>query len=384
MTTNDYNKFRFFFDKIIRDYHGNLSREMKHITDWDTGFANYDVRKLGQDELSMRVCVGRNLVGFNLPGYMSKDERIKFERMMMPAFDELIKKYGGKVHSLTPDFGNAGGNPNLISLEHYKELVDKHIMFKDMAVNLYLKSAGISDHWPHGRGCWQSEDNMRIIWFGEEDQLRIMCMKKSSDLLEVFSNLNEMLCTVESIKGIKFAKDENYGYVTSCPSNLGTGMQASVHVKIPNLTSDGTDKKAKEICKALGLSVRGTGGEHAPIGTDGTVEISPSARLFIKECEIISKLYGGIEKLMAIENPSAEPISEHGSKNVEQSAENNNSLSARKEEDEPTMPTTTGEGTVERCTDAATSEIDNKSSAQSMPSPRSLNMSPSPILSLTN
>jgi len=129
-----------------------------------------------------------------------------------------------------------------------------------------------------------------------------MCMKKGSNLLEVFSNLNEMLSTVESIEGIEFAKDEQYGYVTSCPSNLGTGMRASVHVKIPNLTADGTDAKAKEVCKPLGLSVRGTGGEHTPIGADGTVDISPSARLFIKEKEIIGKLYEGIEKLMAIEN----------------------------------------------------------------------------------
>jgi len=139
---------------------------------------------------------------------------------------------------------------------------------------------------------------MRIIWFGEEDQLRIMCMKRGSDLLEVFSNLEEMLKTVENIDGIEFAKDDNYGYVTSCPSNLGTGMRASVHVKIPNLTTDGTDKKAKEVCKPLGLSVRGTGGEHTPIGKDGTVDISPSARLFIKEKEIVAALYKGIEKLM--------------------------------------------------------------------------------------
>jgi hypothetical protein len=63
-----------------------------------------------------------------------------------------------------------------------------------------------------------------------------------------------------------------------------------------------TDAKAKEVCKPLGLSVRGTGGEHTPIGSDGTVDISPSALLFIKEKEIIDKLYQGIEKLMAIEN----------------------------------------------------------------------------------
>ncbi len=302
MTPEDYSKFGGFFDSVIRDYHGDETGSKKHETDWDTEGKDCDVTQLGLDELSMRVRVGRNLVGFNLPGMMDKEERIKFELRMLPAFDQLIEKYGGKVHSLTPDFGEHGENKNLISDEEYKSLVDAHVMFKDMDADSYLKSAGISSDWPYGRGCWQSDDKMRIIWFGEEDQLRIMCMKKGSNLLEVFTNLNEMLQSVQGIEGIEFAKDENYGYVTSCPSNLGTGMRASVHVKIPKLTSDGTDKKAKEVCKPLGLSVRGTGGEHTPIGADGTVDISPSARLFIKEKEIIGKLYEGIKNLMAIEN----------------------------------------------------------------------------------
>lgn len=50
------------------------------------------------------------------------------------------------------------------------------------------------------------------------------------------------------------------GVVTSCPTNAGTGMRASVHIPLPNLCKDGTEKKAKEICKPLGLSVRGAGG----------------------------------------------------------------------------------------------------------------------------
>ncbi|CAJ1955685.1 unnamed protein product [Cylindrotheca closterium] len=302
MTTSDYSKFGGFFDKVIRDYHGDDTGAKKHETDWNTGDTDYDVKKLGQDELSMRVRVGRNLVGFNLPGAMDKAERVKFEQRMLSAFEKLKEAYGGEVYSLTPDFGDDGANPNLISDEKYNELVKAHVMFKDMDADPYLKSAGIASDWPFGRGCWQSDDKMRIIWFGEEDQLRIMCMKKGSNLLEVFTNLNAMLKTVESIEGIEFAKDSDYGYVTSCPSNLGTGMRASVHIKIPKLTSDGTDKKAKEVCKPLGLSVRGTGGEHTPIGADGTVDISPSSRLFIKESEIIGKLYEGIEKLMAIEN----------------------------------------------------------------------------------
>ena len=93
--------------------------------------------------------------------------------------------------------------------------------------------------------------------------------------------------------------------MTSCPTNLGTGMRASVHIKIPNLTADGTDKKAKEVAGPLGLSVRGVGGEHTPIGADGTVDISPRARLFIKERDIIAALYTGIERLMEQEKKAS-------------------------------------------------------------------------------
>ena len=60
-------------------------------------------------------------------------------------------------------------------------------------------------------------------------------------------------------------------------------MRASVHLAIPNLCADGTDTKAKAIARPLGLSIRGMGGEHTPIGKDGTVDVSPSARFCISE-----------------------------------------------------------------------------------------------------
>ena len=305
----DLTKFKPFFSKVIGEYHKNDPKcALKHANDWDISGVGeggvLDLQKIGMTEpISMRVRVGRNLAAFNLPGAMDKAERIKFEKTMLPAFDKLIatEGYGGKVYSITPDFGDGEANPNFIDDAKYKELVDRHIMFKDMDADPYLKSAGISSDWPYGRGCWMSEDSKKIIWFGEEDQLRIMVMKKGFLINEVFSELKELLDTVESIDGIDFAKDKQYGYVTSCPTNLGTGMRASVHVKLPNLTADGTDKGAKAVAGPLGLSVRGTGGEHTPIGKDGTVDISPRARLFIKECEIVEALYKGVEQLMAAE-----------------------------------------------------------------------------------
>jgi len=310
MTPTDYETFNNFFDPVIREYH-HADKDAVHETDWDASDVGeggvLDVSALGLDELSMRVRVGRNLKEFNLPGSMSKEERIRFEKTMLKAFEKLqgMPEYGGKVFSLTPDFGDGQENPNLISDEKYKELVAAHIMFKDMDADPYLKSAGISSDWPYGRGCYVSDDEQFIIWFGEEDQLRIMCMKKGTKLNEVFDRLRVGLEVVEGIEGIEFATSAQYGYVTSCPTNLGTGMRASVHIKLPNLTKDGTDKKAKAVAKPLGLSVRGTGGEHTPIGEDGTVDISPSARLFIKEKEIIQRLYNGIQALMEEERKAA-------------------------------------------------------------------------------
>lgn len=303
MTPSDYSTFSKFFDPLIRDYHG-AAADAKHETDWDASGVGengvLDVTKLGLDELSMRVRVGRNLKQYNLPGMMDRKERVEFEKTMLKAFEALIAipEYGGAIYSLTPDFGDGEANPNLIDTAKYDELVKAHVMFKDMDADTYLKSAGISSDWPHGRGCWQSTDGQCIIWFGEEDQLRIMCMKTGTQLNSVFNRLKEMLDTVEKIDGIKFAHSNKYGYVTSCPSNLGTGMRASVHVKVPNLTAGGSDAKAIAICKPLGLSVRGMGGEHTPIGADGTIDLSPSARLFIKEKDIVAALYQGIKDLM--------------------------------------------------------------------------------------
>merc|ERR1719454_121021 len=87
----------------------------------------------------------------------------------------------------------------------------------------------------------------------------------------------------------------------SCPTNIGTGMRASVHVALPKLTSDGTDVKAKAICDPFGLSVRGLGGEHTPIGADGTVDISPKARFCISEAEIACALYKGVKNVWEAE-----------------------------------------------------------------------------------
>eukprot|EP01051_Picozoa_sp_SAG22_P010207 SAG22_NODE_904_length_6586_cov_3.133498_2_plen_446_part_00 len=304
---SDYDTYKPFFAKALARYHG-VAEDATHVNDWSLEGVEglpeggvLDIGKLGLPELSMRVRVGRNLKAFPLPGAMMQEDRCNMENFMLKAFEKLfaMPEYGGKYCSFTP------GHPNFVDEAEYQALVDAHIAFKDMSADGYLLSAGIAQHWPHGRGVYVSEDKGFIIWVGEEDHLRIMCMEKGTILNKVFDRLKAALDVVNGIEGLEFAVSPDYGVVTSCPTNLGTGMRASLHIALPNLTEDGTDAKAKAIAKPLGLSVRGLGGEHTPIGADGTVDISPSARFCIKEAEIITALYKGIEQLKTAEDFAA-------------------------------------------------------------------------------
>merc|ERR1712037_608664 len=107
-----------------------------------------------------------------------------------------------------------------------QQLVDDHFLFVSGDRNLTV--AGMERDWPEGRGIFHNTEKTFLIWINEEDQLRIISMQKGGDVREVFSRL---------AKGIKagkdFCLDEKYGYIHSCPTNLGTGMRASVHVDLP-------------------------------------------------------------------------------------------------------------------------------------------------------
>jgi len=300
MNPKDYDEFLPFFKKALEQYHKVDLAVKKHVNNWSLEGVEglpadgiLDFTKLGLGAVSMRVRTGRNLNKYPLPGDMTKDDRVNMEKDMGKVFEKLIANpaYGGKYVSITP------GHKDFINEEEYNEYVKAHIMFKDMSADSYLVSAGIAGDWPHGRGCYVSEDKGFIVWVGEEDHLRIMCMKKGTILNEVFDRLKGAVdCVEENIDG-GCALSKDFGVVTSCPTNIGTGMRASLHLAIPNLTADGTDTKAKAIAKPLGLSIRGMGGEHTPIGADGTVDVSPSARFCISESEIVTALYLGVKLL---------------------------------------------------------------------------------------
>lgn len=300
MNPRDYDQFSTQLDPMIRDFH-NIAEaiEIAQEHDWDTSGKTCDLGAIDAKlkDVSMRVRVARNVATFPLPGAMSKEQRVDFETLAADAFAKLATnpEFGGKYLSITP------GSPYEINADEYGARVAAHQMFKDMSADPYLNIAGISGDWPYGRGMYVSKDEDFLVWVGEEDHLRIMAMQRGGNLNALFERLRSGL---ELLSGLlpAFATSPTYGNVTSCPTNLGAGMRASLHMKLPNLTSKGRDlTHVKAEALNLGLAVRGAGGEHSDAGSDGLVDISPSARLGVTEMQIMQRLYDGAAALWAME-----------------------------------------------------------------------------------
>jgi arginine kinase len=113
-----------------------------------------------------------------------------------------------------------------------------------------------------------------LVWVNEEDQLRIISMQKGAGIKEVFERLCRACAHIE--KQCKFAHDNHLGYITSCPTNLGTALRASVHIKLPKLMKNKT--KFQEIADKYHVQIRGIHGEHTETN-DGVFDISNKRRL---------------------------------------------------------------------------------------------------------
>lgn len=99
-------------------------------------------------------------------------------------------------------------------------------------------------------------------------------MQKGSDIKGVFQRLSIAASKIE--EKAKFAKDDHLGYISNCPTNLGTGLRGSVHIHLPKL---GSDKALhKSIADKYHVQIRGTHGEHTETNT-GVWDISNMRRL---------------------------------------------------------------------------------------------------------
>lgn len=278
-----YLTFAPLFDPIIKEYHGfDIDDKHKSNLNPDDLIApNPDPE--GKYIISTRVRVGRNIDKMPLGSAITKEQRDEVQREVSKALNRLTGKLSGNYYLLEG-----------MSKESRAKLIKDHFLFK--SDDRFLEAAGLNRHWPKGRGIYHNDEKTFLVWVNEEDQLRIISMQKGGDIKEVFTRLIAAITEIE--KTIKFAYNPHLGYITSCPTNLGTALRASVHIALPKLSSDMST--FKEITDKHHLQIRGIDGEHSD-SKDGIYDISNCRRLGVSEVECIQDMHDGVVVLISKE-----------------------------------------------------------------------------------
>jgi protein arginine kinase len=145
------------------------------------------------------------------------------------------------------------------------------------------------------------------IMVNEEDHLRMYCLRSGFQLIPVLEEINAIDAVLS--RSLKYAFSEKFGYLTTCPSNVGTGMRASVMLHLPGLVMTG---QIEEIVKNLpqsGLTVRGYYGENSEFLGD-FYQISNEVTLGKTEEQIIQMLQTAVGQIIAREDAARSALFE--------------------------------------------------------------------------
>jgi len=182
--------------------------------------------------------------------------------------------------------------------EVQQQLIDDHFLFKEG--DRFLQAANACRFWPTGRGIYHNVDKTFLVWCNEEDHLRIISMQKGGDLKAVYARLVNAVNDIE--KRIPFSHHDRFGFLTFCPTNLGTTIRASVHIQLPKLAAD--REKLEETAGKYNLQVRGTRGEHTE-AEGGIYDISNKRRMGLTEYQAVKEMYDGLQELIRLEKEAA-------------------------------------------------------------------------------
>ena len=278
-----YTVFGALFDPIIRDYHGfsPTDNHQSNLNPDDLDAPNPDPD--GAYIVSTRIRVGRNVVGFPLGPAISTQQRNRVEQQILNSLNALEGNLSGTYYPL----------PGMSESDR-QQLIEDHFLFK--AGDRFLEAAGLNRDWPQGRGIYHNDEKTFLVWVNEEDQLRIISMQMGGDIKAVFSRLSTAIKAIEEKVG--FLYTDHLGYLTSCPTNLGTAMRASVHIRLPKLATDMPAFEA--IAERHHLQIRGIHGEHSE-SEGGVYDISNLRRLGVTEVECVQDMVDGVVELISTE-----------------------------------------------------------------------------------
>jgi protein arginine kinase len=214
--------------------------------------------------LSSRVRLARNIKHWPFPGYAKKPDRVKALEVIRPAVESLAPMEA--AFSETMD--------NLAALDK-QILVERHLISREHAA----KNAG--------SGLVLSKDESLCVMINEEDHLRMQSLKPGLQLKEAWQAIDQFDSQLE--KKLEYAFTPELGYLTACPTNLGTGIRVSAMLHLPSLVLAEQINQIVQAVNKLGLAVRGLYGE----GTEalGNIfQVSNQMTLGEIETDIVERL----------------------------------------------------------------------------------------------
>jgi len=186
--------------------------------------------------MSSRVRLARNLRGIAFPGWAKKAERVKALEVIRPAVESLPELK--MAFSETMD--------NLSPLDK-QILVERHLISREHAV----KGAG--------SGLVLNKEESLCVMVNEEDHLRMQALRPGLQLKQAWMAIDQVDTELE--KKLEYAFSSDLGYLTACPTNLGTGIRVSAMLHLPGLVLDEQINQIIQSVNKLGLAVRGLYGE---------------------------------------------------------------------------------------------------------------------------
>ncbi|KAK2172210.1 hypothetical protein NP493_982g00002 [Ridgeia piscesae] len=283
-----YEYFKSLFDPVIDEKHLGFSPADKHPA------PELEPAHLTEGELddkyvkSCRIRTGRSVRGLRLPPSMDRAERREVEQVVTEALGRLTGDLAGHYFPLSD-----------MAPEDEKRLIEDHFLFQKPTGHLMVNSGAVRD-WPDGRGIWHTDNKKFLVWLNEEDHVRLISMQQGGDMKATFELFCRALNEVEhqmKQKGHEWMHSSRLGYITTCPSNIGTGIRCSVLIQLHKLSKD---PRFDKIVEALELQKRGSAGEHTE-AVDDTYDLSNAARLKKTECEFVQLVVNSVHKIIAME-----------------------------------------------------------------------------------
>lgn len=235
--------------------------------------------KDGDVVLSSRVRLARNISNLPFPLASNSEQQKSVINMCKNA---LLERDDKDIEALDLKYIDLG------RMETYEKqaIAECHLISPQMIPNDIV------------HGLVLSGDSRISIMINEEDHLRIQCMESGFDIDKCYERADKIDDFIE--ESVDYAFDKDFGYLTCCPTNAGTGMRASVMVHLPGYVLTGKFNELTGSLSQLGLTVRGIYGEGSK-GLGNIFQISNQLTMGVPETDIIERLKQIVSEVIANE-----------------------------------------------------------------------------------